>query len=178
MTNQNHQNEASTHFNLDEESLLPFDSSSGTPEEDVVDEEKEEELKIVGEEGDTTNATLTTTHGNNGASAPVKASPDSENHRSEVPSKQDAITFELKRNLECGLDEMRLVAKRLMKETATYVKNAESVTNDYHHVLEAQQKEAQRLELVSRDVENATNPILHSLGALTASGFIQEERSD
>ena len=83
--------------------------------------------------------------------------------RDELQAKREACMTDIKRQLEASLDEMREATKRLLTEIGHHVKVTHDVIYDYENVLETQQKEATRLEDVSKTVNSATNPFLENM---------------
>ena len=83
--------------------------------------------------------------------------------RAELRAQRDARMADLKVLLEDCINDMRETANRLLTEIGTHVNVTHSVQDDYQTVLETQQKEATRLEEVSKTVNNATNPFLETI---------------
>ncbi len=83
--------------------------------------------------------------------------------RAELRAQCDTLMADLKRQLEASIDDMRETAKRLLGEIGTHVNVTQNVIYDYQSVLETQQKEAARLEEVSKTVNSATNPFLETM---------------
>ena len=81
----------------------------------------------------------------------------------ELQAKREACMADIKRQLETSLDDMKETTKRLLTEIGHHVKVTHHVIYDYENVLETQQKEATRLEEVSKAVNSATNPFLESM---------------
>ena len=70
----------------------------------------------------------------------------------QLRAKRESRMVDLKRQLEASLTEI-----------GTHVKVTHNVIYDYESVLETQQKEATRLEEVSKTVNCATNPFLETM---------------
>jgi hypothetical protein len=83
--------------------------------------------------------------------------------RAQLRAKRESCMADLKRQLEASLDDMKEISKRLLTEIGTHVKVTHNVIYDYESVLETQQKEATRLEEVSKTVNCATNPFLETM---------------
>ena len=83
--------------------------------------------------------------------------------RDELQAKREACMTDIKRQLEASLDDMKETTKRLLTEIGHHVKVTHDVIYDYENVLETQQKEAIRLEEVSKTVNSATNPFLDNV---------------
>ena len=83
--------------------------------------------------------------------------------RAELRAQRDTFMTDLKRQLEVSMDDMRDTAKRLLTEIGAHVNVTHNVIYDYQSVLETQQKEAARLEEVSKTVNSATNPFLETM---------------
>ncbi|KAI2510258.1 hypothetical protein MHU86_4136 [Fragilaria crotonensis] len=83
--------------------------------------------------------------------------------RAELRAQSDSFMADLKRQLEASIDDMRDTAKRLLAEIEAHVNVTHNVIYDYQSVLETQQKEAARLEEVSKTVNIATNPFLETM---------------
>lgn len=83
--------------------------------------------------------------------------------RAELRAQSDAFMADLRRQLEASIDDMRDTAKRLLAEIEAHVNVTHNVIYDYQSVLVTQQKEAVRLEEVSKTVNSATNPFLETM---------------
>jgi hypothetical protein len=83
--------------------------------------------------------------------------------RAELRAQRDACMADMKRQLEASINDMRETATRLLTEIGSHVNVTHNVIYDYQGVLETQQKEATRLEEVSKTVSSATNPFLETM---------------
>jgi hypothetical protein len=82
--------------------------------------------------------------------------------RVELRAKREACMADIQRQIDATLDDMKSTAKRLLEEIGAHVNITHNVIYDYENVLDTQQKEASRLDEVSKTVSNATNPFLEN----------------
>ena len=88
---------------------------------------------------------------------------ESDERRARLRAQREASMDTMKHILEASLDTMREAAERLLAEVSNHVNVTCDVIHDYEYVLESQQKEATRLEQVSKTVNDATNPFLEKI---------------